>query len=132
MIGLDTNVVVRYLTQDDHKQSQIVTRLMEKTLSSDEPGFISLVVLAEVVWVLTSLYSVDRASVSEIVSGLLTTEQLRVENAELVWRAKRRYEASKADFSDALIAECAVAAGCKRAVTFDRSAAATSGFDLLT
>lgn len=132
MIGLDTNVVVRYLTQDDPKQSQIVTRLMEKTLSSDEPGFISLVVLAEVVWVLTSLYSVDRASVSEIVSGLLTTEQLRVENAELVWQAKRRYEASKADFSDALIAECAVAAGCKRAVTFDRSAAATSGFDLLT
>ena len=132
MIGLDTNVVVRYLTQDDPKQSQIVTRLMEKTLSSDEPGFISLVVLAEVVWVLTSLYSVDRAGVSEIVSGLLTTEQLRVENAELVWRAKRRYEASKADFSDALIAECAVAAGCKRAVTFDRSAAATSGFDLLT
>ena len=132
MIGLDTNVVVRYLTQDDHKQSQIVTRLMEKTLSSDEPGFISLVVLAEVVWVLTSLYSVDRAGVSEIVSGLLTTEQLRVENAELVWQAKRRYEASKADFSDALIAECAVAAGCKRAVTFDRSAAATSGFDLLT
>lgn len=132
MIGLDTNVVVRYLTQDDPKQSQIVTRLMEKTLSSDEPGFISLVVLAEVVWVLTSLYSVDRAGVSEIVSGLLTTEQLRVENAELVWQAKRRYEASKADFSDALIAECAVAAGCKRAVTFDRSAAATSGFDLLT
>lgn len=132
MIGLDTNVVVRYLTQDDPKQSQIVTRLMEKTLSSDEPGFISLVVLAEVVWVLTSLYFVDREGIAEIVSGLLTTEQLRVENAELVWRAKRRYEVSKADFSDALIAETAVAAGCKRAVTFDRSAAATSGFDLLT
>jgi predicted nucleic-acid-binding protein len=65
-------------------------------------------------------------------SGLLTTEQLRVESAELVWRAKRRYETSKADFSDALIAECAVAAGCKRAVTFDRMAAATSGFELLT
>jgi predicted nucleic-acid-binding protein len=85
-----------------------------------------------IVCVLVSLYSVDRAGVSEIVSGLLTTEQLRVESTELVWRAKRRYEASKADFSDALIAECAVAAGCKRAVTFDRTAAATSGFELLT
>ena len=72
---------------------------MEKTLSTDDPGFVSLVVLAEVV------------------TGLLTTEQLRVESAELVWPAKRRYEASKADFSDALITECAVAAGCKRAVT---------------
>ena len=132
MIGLDTNVVIRYLTQDDPKQSPIATRLMEKTLSTDDPGFIPLVVLAEVVWVLVSLYSVDRAGVVEIVSGLLTTEQLRVESAELVWRAKRRYEASKADFSDALIAECAVAAGCKRAVTFDRTAAATSGFELLT
>ena len=79
-----------------------------------------------------SLYSVDRAGVSDVVSALLTTEQLRVESAELVWRAKRRYEASKADFSDTLIADCVVAAGCKRAVTFDRTAAATSGFELLT
>jgi predicted nucleic-acid-binding protein len=132
VIGLDTNVVVRYLTQDDPKQSPIATRLMEKTLSSDEPGYISLVVLAEVVWVLASLYSVDRLGVAEVVGGLLTTEQLRVESAELVWRAKRLYESSKADFSDTLIAECAVAAGCKRAVTFDRTAAATSGFELLT
>jgi predicted nucleic-acid-binding protein len=132
VIGLDTNVVIRYLTQDDAKQSPIATRLMEKTLSTDDPGFIPLVVLAEIVWVLASLYSVDRAGVADVVSGLLTTEQLRVECAELVWRAKRRYEASKADFSDALIAECSVAAGCKRAVTFDRTAAATSGFELLT
>ena len=132
MIGLDTNVVIRYLTQDDAKQAPIATRLMEKTLSSDDPGFISIVVLAEVVWVLVSLYSVDRAGVSDVVSALLTTEQLRVDSPELVWRAKRRYEASKADFSDALIAECAVAAGCKRSVTFDRTAAATSGFELLT
>jgi predicted nucleic-acid-binding protein len=132
VIGLDTNIVVRYLTQDDVKQSPIASRLMEKTLSSNEPGFISLVVLAEVVWVLVSLYSVERSGVAEVVGGLLTTEQLRIESAELVWRAKRRYEKSKADFSDALIAECAVAAGCKRAVTFDRTAAATSGFELLT
>jgi predicted nucleic-acid-binding protein len=132
LIGLDTNVIVRYLTQDDSKQSPIATRLMEKTLSSDDPGFVSLVVLAEVVWVLVSLYSVDRAGVAEVVNGLLTTEQLRVESAELVWRAKRLYEGSKADFSDALISECAAAVGCKRAVTFDRTAAATSGFELLT
>jgi predicted nucleic-acid-binding protein len=77
----------------------------------------SLVVLAEVVWVLMSLYSGDRAGVAEVVGGLLTTEQLRIESTELVWRAKRRYERSKADFSDALIAECGVAAGCKRSVT---------------
>jgi len=132
VIGLDTNVLVRYLTQDDPKQSPIATRLMEKALSAEEPGYISLVVLAEVMWVLVSLYDVDRAGVEKIVSGLLTTEQLRIESAELAWRAKRRYEGSKADFSDALIAECAITAGCKRAVTFDRTAAATSGFELLS
>jgi predicted nucleic-acid-binding protein len=132
VIGLDTNVVVRYLTQDDPKQAPIATKVMEKTLNRDEPGFISLVVLAEVVWVLVSLYSVNRSGVADVVGELLTTEQLHVESAELVWRAKRRYEASKADFSDALIAECAIAAGCKRTVTFDRTAAATSGFELLT
>ncbi len=132
MIGLDTNVVVRYLTQDDSRQSPIATRLMEKTLSSDEPGFISLVVLAEIIWVLVSLYSVNRSGVIDIVTGLLTAEQLRVESAELVWSAKRRYEASKADFSDALVAESALAAGCKRSVTLDRTAAASSGFELLT
>jgi predicted nucleic-acid-binding protein len=70
VIGLDTNVVIRYLTQDDPKQSPIATRLMETSLSTDDPGFVSLVVLAEVVWVLVSLYSVDRAGVAEVVTGL--------------------------------------------------------------
>jgi predicted nucleic-acid-binding protein len=73
MIGLDTNIVVRYLAQDDPRQSQIATRLMEKTLSPDVPGFISLVVLTEILWVLVSLYFVDRAGVVQVVSGLLTT-----------------------------------------------------------
>ncbi|MGH8210066.1 MAG: PIN domain-containing protein [Steroidobacteraceae bacterium] len=131
MIGVDTNIVVRYLTQDDPKQSPIATRFMEKTLSTDEPGFISLVVLAEIVWVLASLYSVDRAGTAEILTGLLTTEQLQVESAELVWQAKRRYEASKADFSDALTIERALAVGCRRSVTFDRAAASSAGFELL-
>jgi predicted nucleic-acid-binding protein len=64
VIGLDTNVLVRYLAQDDPKQSRIATQFLETTLTGDEPGFISLVVLAEVVWVLVSLYSVDRNGVA--------------------------------------------------------------------
>jgi predicted nucleic-acid-binding protein len=105
---------------------------MEQTISSEEPGYISLVVLAEIVWVLISVYDLDRMAVTDVVGKLLTTEQLRVQSADLVWLAKRRYEGSKADFSDALILECSIAAGCGRAVTFDRTAAATSGFELLT
>lgn len=132
MIGLDTNVVVRYLTQDDPKQSAVATRFMEKSLSVDEPGYISLVVLVEIVWVLLSCYAMDRARITAVIEGLLTTAQLRVEAAELVWRAQRRYAGSKADFSDALIAECALAAGCRKIVTFDRAAAATAGMAPVT
>jgi predicted nucleic-acid-binding protein len=132
VIGRDTNVLVRYLAQDDPKQSPIATQFLETTLTGDEPGFVSLVVLAEVICVLVSLYCVDRNGVAEVLKSLLTTEQLRVESAELVWRAKRRYEDSKADFSDALILECAAAANCSRSVTFDRTATSTAGFELLT
>ena len=131
MIGLDTNVVIRYLTQDDPKQSAAASRLMEKSLSAAEPGYISIIVLVEIVWVLVSCYSMNRSQVAVVIENLLTTEQLRVEAAELVWRAMRRYAESKADFSDALIAECAQAAGCRKTVTFDRAAASIANVELL-
>ena len=131
MIGLDTNVLVRYLAQDDERQSPVATRFVEKTLTADDRGFISLIVLAEVVWVLVSLYSLDRTGVCKVITTLLTTEQLHVESAELVWRAKRQYEESKADLSDALVAECSAQAGCEHSVTFDRAAAGLTGFELL-
>jgi predicted nucleic-acid-binding protein len=131
VIGLDTNVVVRYLTQDDPKQSAAASRLMEKALSAAEPGYISIIVLVEIVWVLVSCYSMNRSQIAAIIEKLLTTEQLRVESAELVWRAMRRYAESKADFSDALIAECSQAAGCQKSVTFDRAAASITGMELL-
>lgn len=131
MIGLDTNVVIRYLTQDDAKQSAAATRFMEKSLSSLEPGFISLIVLVEIVWVLSSSYSMGRAQIVAVIDSLLTTEQLRVEAAELVWRAMHKYGESKADFSDALIAECSQAAGCKKTVTFDRAASSLAGMEIL-
>ena len=52
MIGLDTNVIVRYVVQDDPRQSAAATRLMEKTLSAENPGFVAVVTLCEVAWVL--------------------------------------------------------------------------------
>lgn len=131
MIGLDTNIIVRYLAQDDARQSAAATRFIEKTLSTEEPGYISLIVLVEVVWVLTVSYALDRARITAVLEALLTTQQFKVESAELVWRATNRYGASRADFSDLLIAECAVAAGCTRIVTFDRSAAASGALELL-
>lgn len=131
MIGLDTNVVVRYLAQDDVRQAAAATRLIEGSLSAEERGFISIVTLAEVVWVLSSNYRLGRAALAEVIEGLLTAPQLTVEKSDVVWRALRAYGDSKADFSDALIVELGRDAGCARTLTLDRQAAVHIGFEAL-
>jgi predicted nucleic-acid-binding protein len=87
--------------------------------------------LAEVVWVLASLYKANRPKLVEVVEALLTTQQLQVENAPLVWRAVKRYSSSKIDFCDALIVESAAASGCSKTVTFDKGCKDATGFELL-
>ena len=131
MIGLDTNVVVRYLAQDDVRQAAAATRLIEGSLSAEVRGFISIVTLSEVVWVLASNYRLGRPALAEGIVGLLTAPQLTVEQSDVVWRALRAYLGSKADFSDALIVELGRDAGCAKTVTFDRQAAAHPGFEAL-
>jgi len=123
VIGLDTNVLVRYLVQDEANQSARATRLIEHELSEREPGFIGLIVLVETCWVLKRLYGATAAELHETVRDFLDARQLAVENRALVARALGRAADDGADISDALIAECAAGAGCKRTVTFDRSAA---------
>ena len=123
MIGLDTNVLVRYLVQDEAAQSARATRLVERELSEREPGFIGLIVLVETCWVLKRLYGATAAELHETVRDLLDSRQLAVESRALVARALGRAIDDGADFADALIAECATGAGCKRVVTFDKSAA---------
>ena len=114
MIGLDTNVIVRYLAQDEVRQAAAATRLIEGALSAEVRGFISIVTLAEVVWVMSSSYRVGRPAIADIVEGLLTAPQLTVEKADAVWQALRAYRDSKADFSDALIVELGRDAGCAK------------------
>lgn len=131
MIGLDTHIVVRYLAQDDRVQSALATRVLDHELAAEAPGFISLVALAEVIWVMTSLYGADRAAVARAVEGLLSAAQLRVQDAEAVWLALQDYRDSTADFSDALIATLGRNAGCGHTLTFDRTAARHQEFALL-
>ena len=131
MIGLDANVVVRYLAQDDARQAGAATRLIEGSLSAEVRGFVSMVTLAELVWVMTSNYRATRVAVADIVEGLLTAPQLMIEKPDIVWRALKAYRDSKADFSDAVIVELGSGAGCSKTVTFDRNAAAHPGFELL-
>ena len=122
MIGIDTNVLVRYLAQDDATQSARATRLIEKKCSTDAPGFIGNVVLVETVWVSESVYRATREEVAEIVRRVLSIKQLAVENSEVAWRALRSFESSRADFADCLVNQTAIA-GSERVVTFDRQAA---------
>lgn len=131
MIGIDTNVLVRYLAQDDPKQSAIATRFIEGSLSADSPGFVSTITLCEVAWVLAESYGADRKRIRQIIEDLLATKQVVIERADLVWKALRAWETAPADFSDALIGQLAIAHGGEKTVTFDRTAAKLPGFELL-
>lgn len=131
MIGIDTNILVRYLAQDDAAQSAMATRLIEQECSQAVPGFIGLVVLVELVWVSESCYGASREEVAAIVRRLLSIRQLVMQDAGIVWEALSRFEANKADFADCLVGCAAFAAGCSVVMTFDQ-AAAKSGMQLLT
>ena len=131
MIGLDTNVVVRYVTQDDAKQAAAATRLFEQVLSVERPGLIGLMTLCEIAWVLAECYGADEPRIMQVIEGLLGSRQVVVEEADLVWKALRAWERSSADFSDALVGQVLVAQGCEKVVTFDKAAAKLPNFELL-
>jgi predicted nucleic-acid-binding protein len=131
LIGLDTNVVVRYLVQDDPAQSAAATRLMERVLSTELPGFITGITLCEIVWVLTECYDADRDRIGSVLEALLASRQLVVEESEIVWNALHDWRKSSADFSDALIGRKVIARGGEKTVTFNRAAAKLPGFERL-
>lgn len=130
MIGLDTNVLVRYIAQDDARQSRLATHLIEETCNAATPGFVSLVVVVELVWVSESCYAATRADIADIIRRILGIRKLVVQEAEIIWKTLRRYEASRADFADCLVEQLALAAGCTDVMTFDK-AAAKAGMRLL-
>ena len=122
MTGLDTNVIVRYIMQDDARQAALASRLME-SLSVEAQGFVPLVAVIELVWVLSSSYNLERVQLVAALESLLRTKEIVVEQAEVVWKALRIFRESAADFADCLIERSAAAAGCERTMTFDRGAA---------
>lgn len=130
MIGLDTNVLVRYIAQDDAAQSPKATRLIE-SLTAESPAYIGLVSLIELVWVLTGCYSSSKEDLVAVLEGLLRTKGLLVENAETVWKAVRLFKGGSADFADCLIECSANRAGCDYTATFDRGAAKHCGMRLI-
>ena len=126
MTGLDTNVLVRYVMQDDPSQSPRATRLIE-SLSADDPGFVPVVVLVELVWVLSGSYGLDRSQVATVLDTLLRSKELVVDRADLVTQALRRYSTAGADFADAMTERLATAAGCSATMSFDAGAVKAAG-----
>lgn len=130
MIGLDTNVVVRYIAQDDLAQSAKATQLIE-SLSTENPGFITLVSIAELVWVMQGCYKATKDECVAILQTLLQTREIVLENAEIIVMATQHYSTSSADFADCLIERSANYAKCTCTMTFDSNAAKTAGMLLL-
>jgi len=121
MIGLDTIVIVRYLTHDDPHQTAAAIKLLN-SLSAEAPGFVSLVVIVELVWVLESFYRAEKSEIERVVETLLSNDSLVIERSEVVWQALRKFTKSRAGFSDCLIEHCGSAAECEYTVTFDKRA----------
>lgn len=130
MIGLDTNILVRYLTQDDPAQSQRATGIIERQLTEENPGFISVVTMVEVVWVLDRVYRLAAAEIAAAIEHILETDVLVVQNEQEVFTSMIALKEGRARFSDALIVALGEMAGCSYTLTFDRKALCIPGVKL--
>lgn len=130
MIGLDTNILIRYLTQDDPVQSRKASEIIERRLSAAHPGFVSVVTMAEAVWVLDRAYGLTDQEIAAAVERILQVEVLLVENEQEVFAAMVALRQGRGAFADALIAELGARAGCTHTLTFDKKALRLPSFKL--
>jgi predicted nucleic-acid-binding protein len=128
MIGLDTNILVRYLTQDHAIQSPIATDLIENRLSEHELGFVTTVALAETIWVLERAYELNAAQIAGALTRLLQVGTLMVESEAEVFQAMVAVQEGQGRFADVLIGALAAKSGCLYTVTFDKKALRLAGF----
>jgi predicted nucleic-acid-binding protein len=131
MNGLDTNILIRYLTQDDPVQSPKATEIIERRLTRECPGFISLVTMAETVWVLGSVYELPNGEIADTVERMLQADTLVVQNEQQVFTAMVALRSGWGAFADALIGALGAWAGCNRTLTFDKKALRLAGFEIV-
>jgi predicted nucleic-acid-binding protein len=129
--GLDTNVLIRYLVQDDPRQATQASKFVEANCTDETPCFVGHIVLCELAWVLDSNYKQSRQQIGSIIEQLLLVGQLEVMDPEVVWRALNDFKHSTADFPDHLLAKANESRGCNLTVTFDKRAAKQPSFEIL-
>ena len=132
MIGIDTNVLVRYIVQDDPRQSKIATNFMERKISVTNPGFINIIVLCELFWVLKRAYKYEKSIICSVIEKILQTKEIIVDHADIVWISLKEYQNGEADFSDYLITNYNCYSECGYTITFDRNASSAKNFKLLS
>ncbi len=130
MIALDTNVLVRFLVQDEPLQAQLATELIDQ-LTEDAQGFVSREVLIELVWVLERAYRLGRAEIAVALDGLLSATELDIEGSDELAPALELYRNDGFGFADLMIAAAARRSGASELLTFDRQAARLPGVRLL-
>jgi predicted nucleic-acid-binding protein len=130
MIGLDTNILVRYLTQDDSTQSPEAREIIERRLTEENPGFISIVAMVETVWVLERAYELTTQEIVAAVERMLQTDVLVVENEQEVFTAMIALKEGQGSFADAVIAALGARSGCSCTLTFARKARRLPGFEI--
>ncbi len=131
MIGLDTNVLVRYLAQDDPAQSRKATQLVEQRLTEEDPGFVSVVTMVETAWVLDRAYGLADHEIAAAIERTLQIDVLVVEHEQEVFGAMVALKEGNGSFADALIGALGARVGCSYTLTFDRKASLLPGFRLL-
>ena len=131
MIGLDTNILVRYFIRDDHAQAQSADRIMEHRLSGANPGYVTLVVLVELTWVLERSYQQSQQEIADVLYAMLSNEVFAIQNELQVHIAYMTVRQGRGTFADALVAALGTWAGCTTTLTFDRKASRLPGFELI-
>jgi len=131
MIGLDTNILVRFLTADDPVQSPVARKLVE-SLTATDPGFISLTVLVEMHWVLRRGYRYTADQANAVTVSLLDTQEFVIDDSDMVRAALNVANQTGCDFADAVIAQRGKTAGCQTTFTFDQQASSLPSMHLLT
>jgi len=130
MTGIDTNILVRFFAQDDPVQCGRADAFLQ-SLSPQSPGFVSLVSIAELAWVLRSRYGISKVQFIEFVEILLNSSELILESQDSVAQALHQFSSEKADFADCLIERSGRLAGCGATVTFDEDASRLAGMKLI-
>ena len=131
MIGLDTDVLVRYVLRDDVQQAELADRLIEKCIAEQVLVVISLLTIQETEWVLRACANIDKARIISLFKALLESADVLIETEDILEEALLHFENSSADFSDCLMVAKYQNLTCDYMVTFDTKAAKIDGAILL-